>query len=531
MSKTPSNRRRVDPLTKRADLKRASAKTCWPAVPFIVISTVALALASSAQSNSPPTEPPPPTEIRLGAEDHGRAVQLREGEELVINLEANPSTGYAWQVEQGPLAQSQPILVQTGEAFETAGAQDSTNFEPSAATPLMLGAPEIQILRFQAAQAGQTSLRLVYRRPWEEEAPPAQEFSLSVEAIGPFTQPPTPMASAPQPTSLLSVEPGEVDPLGLPSAFNWCDLGVCTPVRNQGNCGSCWAFSTVAPLESNILYRDGIQRDLSEQYLLSCNYDGWDCSGGWFAHEYHQWKIPSGEPGAGTVYETDFPYTAQGDPCYPPHTHHEKIIDWDYVGNYYGVPPETSIKQAILDHGPVSVAIHIDSAFRSYTGDVFETNEVGTPNHAVVLVGWDDDQGINGIWYLRNSWGPYWGEGGYMRIGYGISGVGYAANYVVYDPTCYTLEAQVYPAGAGTVVADPTPNCNGSGYDPDTVVELTAIDNAGWHFMTWGADASGSDNPTTIAMDSDKSVAAHFVCDGCTPRAHLLLVMKAYEHD
>jgi inhibitor of cysteine peptidase len=528
MSETPSNRRRVDTLIKRADLKRASAKTCWPAVLFIVISMVALAFATSALSSSPPPEPPPPTEIRLSAEDHGRRVQLREGEALVISLEANPSTGYAWQVDRRPLAaQSQSILVQTGESFDTSRDQGSTDVEPSAMMPLVLGAPEIQTLRFQAAQSGQATLRLVYRRPWEENIPPVEEFSLSVEAIGPFTQPPpTPMASAPPPTSQLSVDLGAAEQLGLPAAFNWCDQGGCTLVKDQGGCGSCWAFSTVGPLESNILIHDGLEKDLSEQYLLSCNIDGGSCRGGWFAHDYHQWRHILAEPDAGAVYEVDFPYVEWDAPCNPPHTHHEKIVDWAYVGNYYSVPSVTSIKQAILDHGPVSVAIRTSSAFRSYTRGIFETNEVGTPDHAVVLLGWDNNQGTNGIWYLRNSWGTRWGERGYMRIGYGISSVGYAANYVTYDATCYDLDTKVYPAGAGTVVADPTPNCNGDAYEPGRDVELEAQANPGWHFFAWGGDASGPGNSITITMDSDEGIAAHFMCDGCTPQAHFPLVMR-----
>ena len=63
---------------------------------------------------------------------------------------------------------------------------------------------------------------------------------------------------------------------GLPASFNWCNQGACTPVRAQGGCGSCWAFATVGPLESNILIVDGLNVDLSEQWLINCNQDGWD---------------------------------------------------------------------------------------------------------------------------------------------------------------------------------------------------------------------------------------------------------------
>ena len=85
------------------------------------------------------------------------------------------------------------------------------------------------------------------------------------------------------------------------ASFNWCDSGGCTPVKNQSSCGSCWAFGTVGPLECNIKIKDGVTVDLSEQWLVSCNSDGWGCGGGWWAHDYHEWKTdPCG--GAGAVF-------------------------------------------------------------------------------------------------------------------------------------------------------------------------------------------------------------------------------------
>jgi C1A family cysteine protease len=223
-------------------------------------------------------------------------------------------------------------------------------------------------------------------------------------------------------------------PKDLPEAFNWCDSGACTPVKNQGSCGSCWAFGTVGPLECNIKRKDRVTVDLSEQWLVSCNSDGWGCDGGWWAHDYHQWKTdPCG--GTGAVPEASFPYAASDLPCNCPYPHDYLIEDWGFVGSSYDVPPVGSIKQALLDYGPVSVAVHVNSAFQAYTGGVFNGCETGEINHAVTLVGWDDNQGTAGVWIIRNSWSSGWGEGGYMLIPYDCSRIGYAACYVDYRGT------------------------------------------------------------------------------------------------
>jgi C1A family cysteine protease len=220
----------------------------------------------------------------------------------------------------------------------------------------------------------------------------------------------------------------------LPEAFSWCDSGGCTPVKNQGSCGSCWAFGTVGPLECNIKLKDGVTVDLSEQWLVSCNPYGWGCGGGWWAHDQHQWQTdPCG--GGGAVLEAHFPYVALDVPCNCPYPHDYFIDDWAFVGNEYSVPPVASIKQAILDYGPVSVAVYANFAMQAYTGGVFNDCETGEVNHAVVLVGWDDAQGTSGVWIMRNSWSPGWGEGGYMRIPYDCSNIGYAACYVNYQGT------------------------------------------------------------------------------------------------
>ncbi|WP_051184514.1 C1 family peptidase, partial [Desulfatiglans anilini] len=231
------------------------------------------------------------------------------------------------------------------------------------------------------------------------------------------------------------------DPIGgasgtvaLPSAFNWCSQGACPPIRDQGSCGSCWAFATVGPLESNILLYEGKSVDLSEQYLVSCNVNRWSCGGGWWAHDYHEWKYNASETEAGAVLEADFAYTARDTACGSPYDHPYKITDWAYVSSPFGIPPTEDIKRAIMTYGPVTAAVYVGSAFQYYRSGVFNTNIDAAVNHGIVLVGWDDNQGANGVWILRNSWGTGWGENGYMKIEYGASRVGYGASYVVYDP-------------------------------------------------------------------------------------------------
>ncbi|MBM3157957.1 MAG: hypothetical protein FJ004_11840, partial [Chloroflexi bacterium] len=120
----------------------------------------------------------------------------------------------------------------------------------------------------------------------------------------------------------------------LPSSFDWRTRGGVTDVRTQW-CGDCWAHATVASLESNIKIFDGKTENLSEQYLVSCNTDGWNCiSGGWFAHNYHQWKRPPSENDAGAVMESRFPYAGSDVACCSagcPYPHPYKLITWGCI--------------------------------------------------------------------------------------------------------------------------------------------------------------------------------------------------------
>ena len=224
------------------------------------------------------------------------------------------------------------------------------------------------------------------------------------------------------------------------SNFDWRDSdknpegrSCVTPVRNQRNCGSCWAFATVAPVESKIMIQHNTEFDIAERWLVSNCCSAGDCNGGWWALDWYK-KDKAGCGDFGTVSESDLPYSdgnyGHGESCNCGLTFYYEIDNWAYVKNKHGVAPTDNIKQAIMDHGPVCVAVYVDSAFQSYNGGVFrETYSGNSINHGVTLVGWDDTKG-NGCWIMKNSWGKGWGENGYMYIEYGANNIGYAAAYV-----------------------------------------------------------------------------------------------------
>jgi C1A family cysteine protease len=442
----------------------------------ICLIMVLVILPGSISYAASPVPPVGPQEIQVTEWQSGQVIDLN-GEVLVINLESNPSTGYGWQVQW----------------LDTSILRLISDTEWIPYTPGKIGGPGTQTMRFAAIGKGQTSLDLVYTRSWNTTNIPTKSFTLEVHVAELSKD-----VIYPQPSvdGLVRTVP-EPSLDTLPTAYNWCSLGDCTPVRDQGSCGSCWAFATVGALELNILIKDSASRDLSEQYLVSCNSDGWGCDGGWWAHDYHEWKYLPAQLGPGARYESDFPYTATDAPCAGPYTAHETIADWVYIGNSYSVPSTTAIKQAIIDHGPVSAAVCVNTAFQSYSSGVFNPAiSCSTINHGIVLVGWDDSVGA---WILRNSWGADWGEDGYMRIAYGKNYVGYAASYVVYN-------ASTAPAAPSNLSATAVSSSQ---------INLSWIDNAnnetGYKIersldgATWAQIATAAANATSY---SDTGMAA-----------------------
>ncbi|MFC1737556.1 C1 family peptidase [Planctomycetota bacterium] len=273
----------------------------------------------------------------------------------------------------------------------------------------------------------------------------------------------------------------------LLESFDWREVAGCPPIRNQGGCGSCWAFSTVGALECAIMIEADSEQNLSEQWLVSCNQSGWDCDGGWFAHDYHlnEGALTDTCGDSGAVLEESFPYTATDADCECPYPHYYFIDSWSYIASSSEVPDVNDIKQAIMTYGPVSVSFYANSAFQAYTGGVFNGCEDELVNHAVVLVGWDDepnDAGPDcpGVWIMRNSWGPGWGEDGYVRIEYGCSRIGYAACYIEYNPP----EFEVTPPDGLNAFG-----LEGGSFEPCSISYMLT-NNSGTDSVAWTAEHS-----------------------------------------
>jgi C1A family cysteine protease/predicted secreted protein len=426
-----------------------------------------------------------------------------------ITLDANPSTGYGWEFAG---SDGDAVLQEGPPVFEQ--------------TSPLVGAPGKQKVVLTGRGDGNTTVTLTYRRPWEKGAEPATAVGIeTVDLPDGIDLSRSEAVQAPPATlrTLLSSNAPVLPLAGLPSAWDWRSQvpGGLTSIRDQGSCGSCWAFATVGVLESALKIQKNLATDLSEQFLVNCNNDGYSCAGGWFVHDYHQDEIADMQDIPGAVVEADMPYVGNdrwtGASCRKITLHPYRQTHWNYVAGYEGATPSVDqLKSAIYTHGPVGVALCVGWYFHRYEGGVFESDNCSGINHAVLLVGWDD---ATGSWILRNSWGPNWGENGYMRIKWGISNVGYGANYISgpYMQNGYELTVTKSGNGLGIVTSDPPGiNCGATcslAFQEPASVTLAAAPNSGSYFTGWYGCNSQSGLTCTVLVDGLKSVTASFGAD------------------
>eukprot|EP01026_Neomeris_dumetosa_P028173 TRINITY_DN2283_c0_g1_i4.p1 TRINITY_DN2283_c0_g1~~TRINITY_DN2283_c0_g1_i4.p1 ORF type:complete len:485 (-),score=58.79 TRINITY_DN2283_c0_g1_i4:299-1708(-) len=196
----------------------------------------------------------------------------------------------------------------------------------------------------------------------------------------------------------------------LPKDVDFRKKGVVTNVKNQEQCGSCWAFSSIAAVESvNAIYGEPLV-SLSEQELMDCDYHDHACQGGLMDFAF-QFIIENN--GIDTF--KDYPYLAEDERCNVNKEHRDIVT----IQSYQDVPKnnETALMQAAANQ-VISIAIQANQRpFQLYSGGVFD-DECGTSlDHGVVIVGYgvEDESGVS-YWIVRNSWGPQWGDSGYIKM-------------------------------------------------------------------------------------------------------------------
>ncbi len=241
---------------------------------------------------------------------------------------------------------------------------------------------------------------------------------------------------------------GALGLLTTPRHFDWRETGKVTPVKNQGSCGSCYAFAAIANIESRALIAGDSLFDFSENNVKECEWFGASCGGG------NDWMVANFLTTAGAVLETCDPYIPDDVECNASCRYRKTLLDWRVISG--GVPASVDVlKSYIMMYGPIYSTLYVGNGdawraeFAAYDGScVLYREGYQTPNHAVLIVGWDDDlshTGGTGAWIVKNSWGTSWGgpcgygsEGGYFTIAYGSAAIGanssFAAEVADFSP-------------------------------------------------------------------------------------------------
>jgi len=214
----------------------------------------------------------------------------------------------------------------------------------------------------------------------------------------------------------VAMEEVTLDNVDAPTSIDWTNNNgnYVTPVKNQGQCGSCWAFSTTGSIESRSAIANkqtgSSITTLSEQQLVDCSgsYGNQGCNGGLMDDAFKYV-----ESSKGLCSEKEYPYTARDGTC----KSSSCGTKYDPISSYKDVSADSmSSLEAAVAEGPVSIAIEADqSAFQFYSGGVL-TGLCGTRlDHGVLVVGYGTS-GSQEYWKVKNSWGTTWGMEGYILI-------------------------------------------------------------------------------------------------------------------
>jgi len=247
--------------------------------------------------------------------------------------------------------------------------------------------------------------------------------------------------------NVVQLEVGE-----LKASVDWRSAGAVTPVKNQQQCGSCWSFSATGAVEGCVAIATGKLISLSEQELVSCSTANHGCRGGWPSRAF-SWINQNG----GIDTERDYPYTAQDAYCNRNKQQRKVSVTHKYVNIR-----SNSDQQLVtaLQRGPVSVLVDAgDRNFQHYRGGVM-TQSCGTQlDHAVLAVGYDSQSYI-----VKNSWGTWWGEQGYIRMGRRVGDNSYGQCGILMQPAQPVACSLVGPNPGPTPGPGPSPTPSADSY-------------------------------------------------------------------
>lgn len=202
----------------------------------------------------------------------------------------------------------------------------------------------------------------------------------------------------------------ELQLIGAPktSNFDWREKGAVNDVKNQAQCGSCWAFATAQNVEGNNFVTNGELVSLSEQELVDCDTMDNGCNGGLPSNAY---KDLIGEH-MGLELEEQYPYTGEEGTC-----HAKKSLEKVFLSSWVPVSSsEDEMATALVKYGPLAIGINA-SPMQMYMGGIADPMfcNPAALDHGVGIVGFGEESGKQ-FWIIRNSWGASWGEEGYYRI-------------------------------------------------------------------------------------------------------------------
>ncbi|KAK4259628.1 hypothetical protein QN277_005940 [Acacia crassicarpa] len=200
-----------------------------------------------------------------------------------------------------------------------------------------------------------------------------------------------------------------------PSSWDWRTKGAVTYVKDQGRCGSCWAFSATGAIEGITRIVSKWLPDLSEQQLISCVTSNKGCQGGWYGKAF-DYVMNNG----GITSEAHYPYRADGSACNYAWARN-RITTIDGYAYWRDSPISDSSLRCFVYNQPVSVSLYASAEFKSYAGGIFKGDDClhirsCKHNHAVLIVGYGSSRDGRDYWIVKNSWGPNWGKQGYILI-------------------------------------------------------------------------------------------------------------------